>query len=121
MGAAFPVLSDVQRIKSAVRHGRSFAKGLPPGSLGAVGLRAGMGPGLCLRTEMTVLPWRQREPKCVLAELKSLTPGKTRGARHSTVMWPGKGTPYSTPGLSSEKRGGGLCLITRRRSQAGSA
>lgn len=70
---------------------------------------------------MTVLPWRQREPKCVLVELKSLTPGKTRGARHSTVMRPGEGTPYSTRGLSSEKRGGGLCLIIRRCSQAGSA
>ena len=53
IGAAFPVLSDVQRIKSAVRHSRSFPEGLPPGSLGAVRLRAGMGPGLCLRTEMT--------------------------------------------------------------------
>ena len=77
VGAASLMLSDVRRMKSAVRCVSSFPS---PGRLQAVGCRAGVGPGLCqlrgLRTEMTRASLEAAEPTCVLAELLTLGEGE---------------------------------------------
>ena len=91
VGAASLMLSDVRRMKSAVRCVSSFPSA---GRLQAVGCRAGVGPGLCqlrgLRTEMTRASLEAAGAQVCPGGMQTADAGGRRGICHSTVPLTGR-------------------------------